>query len=582
MNVTRTYNANAVVDWVRGTGAKEIGLDIETSPKTKYAALKRVPPDPRLHKIVLAQVAVGDDVYVLTENFEGLRSILEDKSICKVIQNASFEKKHFLYNFGIVIRNVFDTLLAEAILEAGRKPDLKLDSLVLRYLGVHMNKRIRKQFIRGDSVTPEMIDYAAKDAWVMSPLKAAILQAVDEVGYTCYSRILKVEHALLEPVVDIEINGFGVDKSKWSEVNRIKIEELNVVRAELLAMLPVKIKRHTIYGGSTVDVNLNSTQDVLALLAESGLVLPDLKKETVKEALVKEDNPVLSKYLAYKKLQKSVSTYGVKFLAKINPKTGRIHQSVKQLEARTGRLAGSSPNLMNIPKESLYRECFCAPEGRKLVIFDYSQQELRILAEISGDKYLIEAFEKKEDVHAYTARILYKDNSIGKDDPRRDAAKSLNFGLVYGMGVKRLAKTLKCSVEEAQNMMNTHSKSFTGAFTWMQDTISFAKTHGYVETLLGRRRYLDTQIHDYEGQARNTPIQGTGADMTKLAMIGIKKIGLDLVNVVHDETIVECDDDRVDETIEQVHKAMLAAASVLVKNVPFAADGKANQVWNKK
>lgn len=558
-----------------------IGLDIESSPLPEYVtSAEEIKPDPRLQKIVLVQIAIDDDIYVLVRNFEGVKYLLEDPDIVKVIHNASFECKFLKHHCNITIRNIYDTFLVEGVFESGRQPVLTLENVVKKYLDIDLSKKIRKRFIKGQKIDEEMIDYAARDAWVLPKLYRIMTEFPETYKYEA-DKVLALEHKLVSVVTAMELNGILLDKKKWTSLAAEKEIDLVSVKRNLLASLPTQTKRFSILGGEVSDINLNSKDSVLDILQRAGLDIPDLKKTTVAEILEHTEHPVLRLYADYQKLQKAVTTYGEDFLKHVNPVTGRVHQSVKQIETRTGRFAGSDPNLMNIPRDPRYRECFCAPEGKKLVTFDYSQQELRILAEYSGDRGLIEAFEQNIDIHVYVARILFRDPAIDKNSPKRNMAKGLNFGLVYGMGVKSLAKHLKITVDEAQELMNEHARSFPGAFAWMQDTINFAKRHGYVETLLGRRRNLDTQVHDYEGQARNTPIQGTAADVTKCSLVLLNKRGLKIVNVVHDEICIECDDADVQDVMEVTEKCMIAGAGMLVKNVPFKAEGAANQVWKK-
>lgn len=559
-----------------------VGLDIESTPLPEFlTSAEEMKPDPRLQRIVLVQIAIDDDIYVLIRNFESSKELLENPKIVKVIHNASFECKFMLFHCGITIKNIYDTLLGEGVFESGRQPILTLEHLVKKYLDIDLSKKIRKRFIRGQKVDEEMLDYAARDAWVLPKLYRIFIEFPSTYGYDA-DKVLALEHRLISVVTSMELDGFLLNSEGWRSLAKEKESDLVKVKRDLLASMPTQTKRFSILGGGEVsDINLNSKDSVLNILQKSGLDIPDLKKTTVADILEHTNNPILKLYADYQRLQKAVTTYGIDFLKHVNPVTGRVHQSVKQIETRTGRFAGSDPNLMNIPRDARYRECFCAPPGKKLVTFDYSQQELRILAEYSRDRGLIEAFEQDIDIHIYVARILFKDNTIDKQSPKRNMAKGLNFGLVYGMGVKSLAKHLKITVDEAQELMLQHSRSFPGAFEWMQDTINFAKRHGYVETLLGRRRNLDTQVHDYEGQARNTPIQGTAADCTKAALVAIHRKGLKIVNVVHDEICCEVADEDVPSAMKTIEKCMIGAAGLLVKNVPFKVEGSANQVWKK-
>ncbi len=577
MNIINVNSATEI------PAAKLIGLDIETSPYPQFLKDNAdVPPDPRLHRMVLAQVCVGDNVYILHDNFESLNPILEDPRVVKVIHNASFESKHFLWHTKARVKNTFDTFLVEGVLESGHNPELSLEAISKKYLDISLNKKIRDKFVEGDTLTDDMVEYAALDAWVLPQLHKCLTSEIEQVDYAHLDKVLKLEHMLLDVVTSMELDGIDFDVPKWLELATIAKQELVQVRAELLRMLPSPsgAKRISIFGDESADINLNSKDTVLKMMQKAGVEIEDLRNTTVAEVVAYNPHPLLQLYAKYAKLQKAVTTYGEKFLENVNPVTGRIHPRVKQIETRTGRFSGSNPNLMNIPKDPRYRACFKAPDGYKLIGCDYSQQELRILAEYSQDRGMIEAFEKGIDFHVHVARILFKDPTIDEKHPKRKVAKNLNFGLIYGMGAKKLAKALKTSVSEAKELMNAHGENFPGAFNWMQATIELARTHGYVETLIGRRRYLDTQMQ-FETQARNSPIQGSAADQIKISLVMLKKKGIKVVNVVHDEILIESKDENVEEEKELLEKTMIKAALKIVKHVPFEADAYVGQFWNK-
>ncbi len=558
-----------------------IGFDIETSPKGGLVSDGReVLLDPRLQRIVLAQLSIGDTVYILRSNFESLKILLEDETIVKVIHNASFECK-FMMHLNVHIKNIFDTMLVEGIVENGHIPQLSLDAITKKYLKVKLNKVIRQKFVHGDVVDDSMLRYAAEDAFVLPQIHSILIRSPEFVNQ---QRVVKLEHALIPVSSAIEYNGIGFDVLRWKAIADASQKEFSRVKKEFLESIPTQsTRRISVLGDMVTDDNINSREFILSIFRSVGIDLPDLKSLTIRDALLTYKHPLLRLYVQYTKLVKRVTTYGLPFLNYVNPVTKRVHQRINQLVARTGRLSGSKPNMMNIPKTADYRSCFVAPKGRMLVGCDYSQQEYRILAEVSRDAGLIEAFEQGIDVHIHTARKLFHDPTIDKDDPRRKLAKNINFGLIYGMGSKKLSRELGCSTSEAKELMTAHSREFRQAFAWTNDTINFARVHGYVETLLGRKRYLDTSGMDYERQARNTPIQGSAADMTKLALVVINKTvpGM-IVNVVHDEICIECDVDDVNECQNLVEKGMLKGAHALVKHVPFDVNSYVSKIWVKE
>jgi len=561
-----------------------IGLDIETHPKSVYLKKKiDVPPDPRLQDVVLSQVAFGEDVYVLRDNHASLRPLLTSNKLTKAIHNSVFERKHFL-SHGIEINNVLDTMLIEGVLENGRQAvHLDLEDVCNRRLGIRLDKKVRDRFVRGDRIDDEMVKYAAEDAWVL-PKLVNVYQNIGSAYYPGAERVIKMEHKLSRVVTQMELDGFGIDKEKWTVIADEVEGQLNKVRQELISALPLGVRRTNIFGDTEGTINLNSTDKVVDLMQKAGIDISDLKKETVTDLLGQrkyKGNRLLTLYQQYSLLEKASSTYGYGFLSWVNPVTGRVHPSLKQVGVRTGRFSGSQPNPMNVPKERKYRSCFMAALGHVLAAADYSQQELAILAEICRDPKMIEAFERGVDFHVHVARILFRDSSITDDDPRRKSAKNLNFGLIYGMGVKKLAKALGCSVSEAEELVRLHAREFPYAFEWSNDIMGFAKTNGYVATLLGRRRWLDLTENKYEREARNSPIQGTAADMTKLALILMHNRGLRPVNVVHDEIVVECEKELGMDVLKELQKCMVDAAGMLLHHVPIRADGYVNKRWVK-
>ena len=555
-----------------------MGFDIETSPIGSVQVEKGLIKSPHQSKIVMAQIAVGDNVYILTDNFKSLTSILKNPKITKLAHVAAFEYQYCMHYLGCLGKSFVDTAVIEKLIGCGNSQgSFALASLAKRYLGITLDKRIRQQFIDGQTITDSMIEYGARDAWVLEPLFREQMKK----AYPGMQRVLSLESKLLPVVVSMEYAGVKLDKESWMQLFVENETAFEKVKAGLFKFENRKFQRTSMFGKITYS-NYNRREIRKQMLSKAGIDLPDFRKSTIEEAARRIKHPLLALLLEYSLLNKATTTYGENFLRHINPVTGRVHQSIQQVEARTGRLAGREPNLMNIPKKSSFRRCFIAEVGKTFVVMDYSQQELRILAEYSGDLELTDAFVAGVDVHLHVARILFKDPEIQYEDPKRTAAKSLNFGLVYGMGAKKLAAALKISMGEAQDLMKIHSKEFHGAFEWSQDILKFVKEHGYIETLLGRRRTIDQISFGFERQARNSPIQGTAADITKIAAVFLFSVlpkEASIVNIVHDEICIECDKAYAKECKNLTERVMINAAGTLVKHVPFAVDGYINERW---
>lgn len=565
----------------------EIGLDIETFPRRNLSVTdeerERHGTDPRLDVIATVQISAGKTTYILLNNFESLKEMMESRDIVKVIHTASFEYKHFQHHLGIQIREIVDVALAESLLENGKNKvrQISLAFLSKKYLDIQMNKDVRNDFMLGRRLSRAMLKYAALDAAVLVP----IYHAQQELAYDGMGRVARLEFELVGPVSRIELRGVKINKKDWMAVYDENKTALNNTKEKLVKYDVSKVRRLDMFGTSSTNTNYNSRDQKKKMFKAVGIDLPDFKKTTLAEFYEKTGDKLVKLFLDYSALIKATTTYGEKFLKNINPITGRVHQQIKQMEARTGRLAGSRPNLMNLPQLSKFRRCIVAPKGRFIVAGDYTQQELGILAEYSHDERLIEAFEKKIDVHVYVARMLFHDKTIDKDSPKRKPAKNLNFGLLYGMGEIKLARSLKVPLAEAKELMLIHKESLPGVYVWHGEVIEKAKEDGYVDTLYGRRRFLDTTAFDYERQAGNTPIQGSAADMTKLAVLKLDSIlpeSMYIINIVHDEIALECDQKDVEEAREHLRTAMIWAARKLVKSVPMDVEIYHGERWLKK
>jgi DNA polymerase-1 len=279
----------------------------------------------------------------------------------------------------------------------------------------------------------------------------------------------------------------------------------------------------------------------------------------------------------------------------VHPRTGRIHPDFNQIGADTGRFSCTNPNIQQIPATSDFRQCFIPAPGYKLVTCDYSQAELRILAQLSQDPAFVEAFQSGGDLHRLTASQMFQVPPDLVDKKQRSAAKVINFGLAYGRGPAALGVQLGVSTEEAKSLIDQYFKAYAGIQRWLDHAGKEAVRKGYSITLLGRKRYyapLDTHDPDYnkkrasiERQGKNSPIQGANADMTKLALIGLHEAlqGYDarVVNTVHDEIVVEAKEDQAEAVCTIVEHEMVKAGQQLLTLVPVVADAKIADFWSK-
>lgn len=531
-----------------------------------------------------------DRDWVLTK----LKPILEDANQHKVGQNLKYDAS-VLARYDIELNGIqYDTMLASYVLNSvGGKHDM--DSLALRFLQhscisfEQIAGKGKKQLTFNQIDLEQASPYAAEDADVTLRLHNHLNQALvkDEKLNAIYQDI---EVPLVPVLSRMERTGVLIDDmllSAQSQEISVRLDELEQKAFELAGQ----------------EFNLSSPKQLQAILFEK-MGLPVIKKTpsgapSTNEEVLQElalDYPLPKLLLEYRGLAKLKSTYTDKLPKMINPQTGRVHTSYHQAVTATGRLSSTDPNLQNIPIRNeqgrRIRQAFIAPHGYKVLAVDYSQIELRIMAHLSGDKALLEAFQQGKDIHAATAaEIIGVDISEVTSEQRR-RAKAVNFGLIYGMSAFGLSKQLGIPRGEAQGYMDKYFERYPGVMQYMEDTRSLAGEFGYVETIYGRRLHLP-EIKSRNGMRRkaaeraaiNAPMQGTAADIIKKAMLlvdeWIEKEGqgdVRLLMQVHDELVFEVKESRLDEIESQIQKLMESAANL---DVPLVAEAGHGNNWDE-
>jgi len=521
-----------------------------------------------------------------------LKPWLEDPRRTKLAQNAKYDM-HVLANHGVRLAGLaHDTLLESYVLESHRPHDM--DSLASRHLGL---KTITYDEVTGkgagrigfEQVAVERAtEYAAEDADVTLRLHRALYPGIAaEAGLARVYR--ELEMPLVAVLFAMERHGVLLDTALLGELSR----EFGAEMAELEA------KAHEQAGQS---FNLNSPKQIQELLFERQK-LPVLKRTpsgapSTDEDVLGElalDHPLPKLILEYRALAKLKSTYTDKLPGMIDPVTGRVHTNYGQAVAVTGRLASNDPNLQNIPIRTpagrRIREAFIAPQGAHIVSADYSQIELRIMAHISRDAGLLKAFAAGEDIHRATAAEIFgvAPGEVGAE--QRRYAKVINFGLIYGMSAFGLARELGLERGAAQQYMDRYFARYPGVADYMQHTRERAREKGYVETVFGRRLWLpeirsanSTRRQGAERAAINAPMQGTAADLVKMAMIAVarwleeKGLGSRLILQVHDELVVEVPDGELDEVKRALPGLMSGVAEL---SVPLVVDIGVGPNWDK-
>lgn len=531
-----------------------------------------------------------------------LKPILEDPAKLKVGQHAKFDM-NILANCaiggdqanGITVRGVaFDTMLESYVLNStATRHDM--DSLAQKYLD---HSTVSFQDIAGKGAKQLTFDqialeqagpYAAEDADVTLRLHQALHQKLAAIP-SLASVLTDIEMPLVPVLARIERQGALVDAALLG-VQSIELGE---------KMIALEREAFEIAGE---EFNLGSPKQLGAILYEK-LGLPVLKKtakgqpSTAEEVLAKlaEDDYPLPKVLTqYRSMSKLKSTYTDRLPEQINPRTGRIHTSYHQAVASTGRLSSSDPNLQNIPVRTAegrrIRQAFIAPAGYKLLAADYSQIELRIMAHLSKDEGLLNAFRNNLDVHTATAAEVFRVELADVSSDQRRSAKAINFGLIYGMGAQKLGKDIGVDTKQAKAYIDTYFARYPGVREYMDRTRAQAADQGYVETFFGRRLYLP-EINSNKPQERaaaertaiNAPMQGTAADIIKKAMVAVDNwladSGLDarVILQVHDELVLEVREDLVEQVSQEIRVHMSGAA---VLDVPLLVEVGVGNNWDE-
>ena len=549
--------------------------------------------DPYTTRLLLLQVATPHKAYIVDcQRVDPLpfKPLLESGRSLKLLQNAKFDYKILKQIAGIELCNVFDTMLAERLLTAGRAREISLRQIALKYCGIVMDKTIRKSFVgvRGDGyLSEEQLTYAARDALILFEIQR--LQSA-ELKKLRMNQVAELEFQCVAAVGDMELAGVKIDTAKWREILRRVTIERDRSAEELNEIVATVARQATMFGVPTI--NLNSGQQIIETFGRLGVELSDTSEATLIKA---GDHPAIKKLLEYRSHEKTLSAFGEHLLEMINAQTGRLHPNFQQYGADTGRFSCTDPNVQQIPATSDFRACFVAAEGYKLVTCDYSQAELRILAELSGDPAFVEAFKGGGDLHAITASQMFQVPLDQVTKTQRSAAKSINFGLAYGRGPGSLALQLGVSPDEAKALIEKYFQAYTGIQQWLDKAARDAVRKGYSDTPLGRRRFYDvpnrddpeyrSKIGSIERQGKNTPIQGSNADMTKIALVYLRTAlqGFDarVVNTVHDEIVVEVRADQAEAVKEIVEHEMVRAGEQILQKVPIVADAAIGDYWKK-
>ena len=556
--------------------AEAVGADIETTNLS-----------PRGGKIRLLQLATPQETFIVdvfaAQDLSALKSVLEGGPV-KALHNGKFDHSFLWAEHGIALSPLFDTMLAAQLLDGGEYgPSYALEAVAERYLDETVDKTARREDWSGE-LSSRQLEYAARDAAILLPLRERLAAALEEERL---EPISKIEFAAVSAIAEMELAGIKLDVARWRELERVVRERRDKAAERLEAHFPPPDGVLPLEGLGP-RLNLNSPQQITDAFRQIGIELPDTRVWT----LLKVDHQAARDLLEYRELQKKLGTYLETYASFIHPKTGRIHANFLQCRVPTGRLACTAPNIQQIPHEDEFRRCFVAEEGNVLVIADYSQIELRILAEVSDDPAFVEAFQRGDDLHRVTAATMFGVEEAVVTREQRSAAKRINFGLMYGRGAKSLSAQLGTDEERGRKLIDEYFANYPKVQRFLQRTANRAIRDRTLRTLAGRvRKFKETsglgsaELGALRREAMNFPIQGASADIAKLALGYVREEleGLDarLINCIHDEFVVECAEGISAEVSERTKKAMIRAGGEILNKVPVEVEVVVSHDWTK-
>ena len=536
-------------------------------------------------------VPISKDKAAAQTQIDIFRPIFENENIEKVGQNLKFDILG-LKSFGVEVKGkLFDTMIAHYLISPESRHGMDyLAEVYLKYDTIHIDELIgakgKNQLSMGDLNPADITDYACEDADVTLKLKNILAKELEENNLK--KLFEDIECPLIYVLVDMEWNGVRLDMEALKSLSDELTKELYDIENEISKL-------------AGIEFNINSPKQIGEVLFDRLKIVDKPKKTSTGQYKTSEDeleklrnkHPIIEKILQQRGLRKLLSTYVDAFPQLVNPKTGKIHTSFNQTVAATGRLSSTNPNLQNIPirdaRGKEMRRVFIPDEGCTFVSADYSQIELRIMAHLSEDKNLVDAFNVGEDIHAATSAKIYNVPLEDVSSDMRRKAKTANFGIIYGISVFGLSERLNIPRAEAKELIDGYFATYPGVKRYMDESIEKAREKQYVETIYGRKRYVNdinsrnATVRGYaERNAINAPIQGSAADIIKIAMINIfnrlkrENLKSKMILQVHDELNLNVPMDEKNRVMQLVEEEMENACKL---NVPLKTDCAAGRNW---
>jgi DNA polymerase I len=557
--------------------ASVLGIDTETTGL-----------DPLKDKLRLLQIADGEHPVAVIDMtiipVEKLKELFQSQGV-KVFQNAKFDIKFLLVNGFNISGPIFDTMLAAQIVRDNKGPfSFGLENLASYYLDTRLPKDEQKSDW-GTRLTKEQIEYAARDAAILLPLRERLIKEIKKGNLI---EVCKLEFDCVWAVVDMELNGIAIDMKKWGELQEKYKQEQRNLSLKLQKELGNGGVQMNIFGEELMGgINLDSQTQIKKALKGKGIELESTSYGDLLQ--YKDSSEVIEWLIEYRRVSKAIQGFLSPIPQWINTVSLRIHSSYRQIGSQSGRFSCGNPNIQQIPRGKEFRECFVPERGYKFIIADYSQIELRIAAEIAKDETMLEAYRTGQDLHALTASLMTNKNISEITKSERQAAKAVNFGLIYAMGAKGLqgyAKTVygtDMTLQEAEVFRDRFFRAYRGIASWhagMKKEVNVTESR----TLSGRRCVYSEE--PFLTALLNMPVQGTAADINKKALALlvpiIKSLNGKIVASVHDEIILEVRAEMAENASVKLKETMEKAGAYYLKFVPVIAEVIIADSWAEK
>ena len=577
-------------------------------------------------RMTMFQIGDADVQFIIDTrdiNISDLKPILENPEITKILHNAKFDYKFIKKWVGADLVCIYDTMLQEKILNCGKQASVSLAETIKRRLDITLSKEARNSFLelQGRTFTEAQLQYGAMDVLYLLAIREKQLKEIHSLQL---GDISQLENEVVSVFAEIEYEGILLDKTNWGKLADYNI---NKVRSSIEALDNAVISHPQLQAYNLplqgdlfsedvkkTYINWNSPSQVLRLFQH---MVPKLEDVNGKNLLKYKSNDIIKKYIQYKEQAKLTNAYGNEFFKYVNTADDKVHTNFSQI-LDTGRVSSSKPNMQQIPGDNAYRNCFVAPEGYVFVSSDYSSQELNVIAYGSQDPVWLKALEEGQDLHSVCADLVYtwdwedaaeRDCAFMKNKSKckcpghkklRTNVKTVNFGLAYGMGPKKLSETLEISLADAKDLIKKYFEAFPSIKGFLDKLGAFGIEHGYIRTFkpFKRRRWFDSwypkmyndkgaEFGSIERASKNTPIQGSSADMTKLALVQIHKyilandLPVKIVMTVHDQIDTICHKDSAQEWAVKMTELMETAAKVVIPNGLLKADTNISKTWEK-